>query len=243
MTVRPTVEVFETPAALARAVAEHVVTVGTEAIERRGRFDIALAGGSTPKAAYELLHGPEFRETLDWNLVRFFFGDERCVPPDDTASNYKMAKESLLDPLQILPHAVFRMQGEREPAEAAAAYAEILRKEIGREPVLDLIMLGMGADGHTASLFPGSDPAAEETVLVRAPWVAKLATFRLTLTPHVINAARNVAIATEGDAKAGALAAVLDGPYAPQTYPIQIVSPRTGTLRWLVDRAAVSKRP
>ena len=238
--MRSSVEIFETPEALAREVAAHVVEIGVDAMERRGRFDLALAGGSTPKAAYEILHGPEFREALDWSLVRFFFGDERCVPPDDDDSNYKMAKEALLDPLQIRPHAVFRMRGEIDAPEAARAYAQILRDELGIEPVLDLVMLGMGPDGHTASLFPGADPTTDDAALVRAPWVAKFNSFRITVTPHVINAARNVAIATEGTEKAQALAAVLDGPYDPQNHPIQIVSPRSGNLRWLVDRSAAS---
>jgi 6-phosphogluconolactonase len=235
------VAVFDDAAALAAALADHVLSIGNDAIVRRGRFDIALAGGSTPKAAYELLHATERRTAIDWSLVRFFFGDERCVPPDDDASNYKSAKESLLDPLQIRPHAVFRMSGEVEPARAAQLYVDILKHELGVEPIFDLVLLGMGPDGHTASLFPGTDPETDDADLVRAPWVEKLKTHRITLTPHVINGARNVSIATEGSAKAEALGAVFDGPFRPIDLPIQIVAPRSGNLTWLIDPEAARK--
>lgn len=230
--------VFDAPDSVALALAERVVSLGTEAIEQRGRFDIALAGGSTPKAAYALLAREPARSALDWSLVRFFFGDERCVEPTDDDSNYNMAKATLLDALQIRPHAVFRMLGEADPPIAARAYADTLRRELGREPVLDLVMLGMGPDGHTASLFPGTDPFADDADLVRAPWVEKFQTHRITMTPHAINSARNVAIATEGETKAHALKAVLEGPYLPLEFPIQIVAPRSTRLTWFVDRAA-----
>jgi 6-phosphogluconolactonase len=239
-TERSEITVFEEPAALAKGLAGHIVSVGKEALERRGRFDVALAGGTTPKAAYAILCDPDFRQTLDWSLVRFFFGDERCVPPTDPQSNFKMAKEALLDPLAIRPHAIFRMLAELEPAQAAKLYAETLLHEVGTEPIFDLVLLGMGPDGHTASLFPGTDPTTDDAELVRAPWVAKFATYRITITPHVINGARNVAIATEGAAKAPALAAVIDGEYRPVDYPIQIVAPRNGKLVWFIDRAAAA---
>jgi 6-phosphogluconolactonase len=226
--------------ALALAVAERFVAAARFALERRGRFNVALAGGSTPKAAYALL-ASRFPDALDWSAVRFFFGDERCVPPDDDQSNFKMARTAMLVPLEIPAQHVFRMQGEIDPAEAARTYADVLRLELGPEPVFDLVMLGMGPDGHTASLFPGTDPLTDDDRLVRAPYVAKFATYRITLTPRVINAARAVEIATAGDEKAAALAAVLEGPHEPATYPIQIVAPRDGNLTWLVDRAAAAK--
>ncbi len=233
--------VFDDAPSLAEGLAKHVVSLGAEAIERRGRFDIALAGGSTPLAMYALLHTDERRAAMDWSLVRFFFGDERCVPPDDDESNYKAAKETLLDPLQIRPHAVFRMLGEAEPAKAAQLYVDALKQELGIEPIFDLVLLGMGPDGHTASLFPGADPATDDAELVRAPWVEKLSMHRITITPHVINGARNVAIAVTGSDKADILATVLNGEYRPSDYPIQIVAPRSGHLTWFVDRAATAK--
>jgi 6-phosphogluconolactonase len=231
--------------ALAERVARHTLEAGRASLEARGRFDLALAGGSTPKAAYVLLARTPLRDEIDWSKVRFFFGDERCVPPDDEQSNYKMARLALLEPLGISPQAIFRMHGEDEPPTAARAYAEVLRRELESDdqdvPRFDLVMLGMGPDGHTASLFPGTDPLEDDALLVRAPYVSKFRAHRLTLTPRVINAAREVAVATAGPTKTDALAAVLNGPFEPATYPSQILGPRAGTLTWLVDEAAAAK--
>ncbi len=227
--------------ALASAVAERFIAAANAAIASRGRFDIALAGGSTPKAAYALLATPGLRERVAWGSVRFFFGDERCVPPGDKESNFRMAREALFDPLGIDAGRIFRMHGEDAPDSAAAAYATLLARELGPAVTFDLVMLGMGPDGHTASLFPGTSPLTDDDALVRAPWVEKFATFRVTLTPRVINAARSVEVATAGEAKADALAAALQGPFDPVQTPIQILAPRDGQLTWLVDRAAASK--
>ena len=224
--------------ALAREVADRFVKHASDAIAARGRFDVALAGGSTPKAAYALLASDAYRSQVDWPHVRFYFSDERCVPPDDDESNYRMAREAMLAPLAIPDANVLRMHGEDDPQRAAANYAAILR-EVGRDgPTLDLVMLGMGPDGHTASLFPGSDPFADESLLVRAPFVEKFGTYRLTFTPRAINAARDVQIATAGRAKTQALATARNGAYDPVQTPIQCVAPTAGHLTWLVDRAA-----
>jgi 6-phosphogluconolactonase len=231
--------VVEDEAALARAVGDYFVSLAARATAARGRFDVALAGGSTPKAAYALLAAEPLRAAVDWPNVRFFFGDERCVPPGDAESNYKSARDGLFEPLGIDAAQIFRMHGEDEPQAAAAAYATLLRDVVGSDPpAFDLVLLGMGPDGHTASLFPGTDPLEDDAALVRAPYVAKFATHRITLTPRVINAARAIAIATGGSAKAEALHGVLEGPRDPTHYPIQIVEPRDGTLTWFVDRAA-----
>lgn len=240
---REHVRVVADESALAEAVAEFVVERAGAAIAERGRFDLALAGGSTPKAAYALLAAPPLRSRVAWELVRFFFGDERCVPPTDDQSNYKMANDALLAPLGIAESAVFRMRGEDEPHAAASAYADILRRELsaGGTPAFDAIMLGMGPDGHTASLFPGHDPFEDDGALVRAPYVEKFAAHRITLTPQVLNAARCVAIATSGTQKAAALAAVLEGPRDPGKYPISVVAPVDGRLTWFVDRAAAAQ--
>ena len=206
----------------------------------RGSFYVALAGGSTPAAAYRLLAASAF-DDLDWPKIFFFFGDERCVPPDNDRSNFKMARTTLLAPRDIAPGHIFRMEGEIDPATAARTYADVLRAELGALPRFDLVMLGMGPDGHTASLFPGSDPTTDDELLVRAPFVEKFAEYRITLTPLVINAARRIAIATAGEEKAEALAHVLEGPYDPTTYPIQIVEPVEGILNWFVDKAAAAR--
>ncbi len=233
--------VVEDEAALARAVAEEFVSLAGAATAARGRFDVALSGGTTPKAAYELLAAPPLRDRVAWSKVRFFFGDERCVPPDDDQSNYKMARDAMLAPLAISEECVFRMRGEDDPPAAARAYAGILRRELGDPPVFDLVMLGIGPDGHTASLFPGSDPLTDDDALVRAVWVEKFETYRITITPQVINAAREVAIAAGGAAKADVLESVLEGSRDPATYPIQIVAPADGTLAWFVDKAAATR--
>jgi 6-phosphogluconolactonase len=230
--------VVDDEVALARTVADRFVDAAAAAIATRHRFTVALAGGSTPKAAYALLASPAYRDRVEWNHVEFFFSDERCVGPDDDQSNYRMAREALLLPLAIPEANVKRMHGEDEPERAAAAYAALLRELGGETPVLDLVMLGMGPDGHTASLFPGNDPFADESLLVRAPYVEKFGSHRLTFTPRTINAARNVQIATAGIAKAEALARARTDPYDPVATPVQCVAPVDGKLTWLVDRAA-----
>jgi 6-phosphogluconolactonase len=233
--------------ALASALADRVVAEGASALAARGRFDVALAGGSTPKAAYALLAQPPHRDAIEWSRVRFFFGDERCVPPDHPDSNYGMAARALLEPLGIAADAVFRMHGEDDPATAAAEYARVLRAELPADdagtPRFDLVLLGMGPDGHTASLFPGSDPLTDDEQLVRAPYVEKFATHRITLTPRVLRAARAVIVTAGGAAKADALAAVLgDAPDA-SVHPIAVLLARTDGLTWLVDRAAAAEVP
>jgi 6-phosphogluconolactonase len=240
LTAPGTLVVLADEAALTRAVADHFIETAQAALAERGRFDVALSGGSTPKAVYALL-ATAARDALAWSRVRFFFGDERCVPPDDPESNYKTAEDGLLRPLGIDPAHVFRMRGEDDPAAAARAYADLLRDELGAEPAFDLVLLGMGPDGHTASLFPGADPLTGDAELVRAPWVEKFSTYRITLTPRVINASRSIAIAAGGAGKAPVLRDVREGPYDPTLHPIQIVDPRDGELFWFVDAAAASE--
>lgn len=235
--------IAEEPAGLAQALADCFVDDATKAIAERGAFFVALAGGTTPKTAYGLLAQPPRRERVDWNHVFFYFGDERCVPPESPESNYRMASETFLDALRVPADHVHRMHGEREPAQAAHEYAQILIQTMGDQPCFDLVLLGMGADGHTASLFPGIDPLKDNERLVRATYVEKLGTHRLSLTPLAINNARHVVVAVEGLSKAPALFAVREGPYDPLTRPIQIVQPTHGRLTWLVDRAAAGQLP
>jgi 6-phosphogluconolactonase len=251
------VTVVSDPAALAAAAADHVVDVLRAALAQRNAadsarrdvgdeargdvVDIALAGGSTPRAINALLTASPRRNEIDWSRVVFWFGDERCVPPDDEQSNYKMNRETLLDPLGIRPHQVHRMRGEDDPSAAAADYDVVLRREAGQAPRLDLILLGMGPDGHTASLFPGTTGAIDKDKLCIAHYVPKLATWRMTLTPRAINAAHNVAITAGGAEKADALREVLEGPKQTDVYPAQLVHPTHGDLRWFVDAAAASK--
>lgn len=233
--------IFDTPQDVAAAVADAFIDDARSAIEQRGAFYVALAGGSTPKAAYSLLAQPPRRDHVDWKNVQIFFSDERCVPPESDESNYNMAYHALLSHVPIPQANIHRMRAEEDPDTAAAEYAALLVRELGDPPRFDLVMLGMGADGHTASLFPGADPHTDEEQLVRAVYVEKFSAHRLTFTPVVINNARHVLIAVEGLPKAPALYAVRQGPYDPRIHPIQVVAPTNGRLTWYVDRAAAAE--
>jgi 6-phosphogluconolactonase len=236
-------QVFATPEQLAGALADAFVDEARRAIHEHGAFFVSLAGGTTPRNAYGLLAQEPRRSAVDWNHVFVYFGDERTVPPDNDESNYKMASDAFLCAVGIPGDHVHRIQGEIDPQQAARQYAQLLIETMGDSPCFDLVMLGMGADGHTASLFPGEDPLTENERLVRARYVEKLNTYRITLTPLVINHARRVVIATEGLAKAPALYAVREGPYDPTVHPIQIVAPAEGRLSWFVDKAAAAELP
>jgi 6-phosphogluconolactonase len=240
---RPQFVILDDETMLAEMLVRSFLSDAALAIAARGVFCVALAGGSTPTAAYALLSSPAYRDELEWERVRFFFGDERCVPPDHPDSNYRMVHQALFAPLNISESTIFRMHGEDEPTAAAAAYAQTLVRELGPGTMLDLVMLGMGPDGHTASLFPGRPPddGSGDLVQVRlAPPGARVSQ-RLTVAPRVINAGREVIIATAGTAKAQTLSRVIDGPYDPVAYPIQCVRPASERLTWLVDRAAAAE--
>ncbi len=222
----PGVQVFDDAAGVARALADTMLAAGQEAIARNGAFRIALSGGTTPRAAYELLALEPDRDALSWSDVFVYFGDERCVPPDDEQSNYRMARNAFLDRVSIPPSNVHRMRGEIDPTQAAIEYAHSLRDDMGTPPQFDLILLGLGPDGHTASLFPGSPPDEDARALVRAVYSKSQSQWRITITPEVINAARKVVFAAEGTSKAAVLKAVLQGPRDPEKYPAQIVAPK-----------------
>jgi 6-phosphogluconolactonase len=215
-----------------------------DAVEQRGRFTIALSGGSTPKSLFNLL-ATNARTVLPWDRTFFFWGDERHVPPTDPDSNYRMAEETMLSKIPVAAGNVFRIPTENPDAAAAAeAYEQTLRKffQLGPAefPVFDLVLLGMGPDGHTASLFPGSAGLHEKARLVIANWVDKMKTSRLTLTLPVLNAARCVAFLVSGTDKAAVLKTVLEEDAPAEQYPSKLIRPNNGKLIWLVDRAAAS---
>lgn len=225
--------------------AEEVVRAANEAVAQRGRFTIALSGGSTPRNLNTLL-ATNARTSLLWDRMFFFWGDERHVPPTDPESNYRMAEETLLSKIPVAPANVFRIPAENPDAAAAAdAYEQTLRKFFGLQPGefprFDLILLGMGPDGHTASLFPGTAALQEKSRLVVANWVEKFKTSRITLTLPVLNAARSVTFLVSGTDKAAALQAVLQSNAPGDQYPAKLVQPTDGKLIWLVDRAAASE--
>ncbi|MHB8145870.1 MAG: 6-phosphogluconolactonase [Vulcanimicrobiaceae bacterium] len=241
MRSRSQLQVYPDAAAVAQALAGLFVDIGVAAIAERGRFAVSLAGGNTPRAAYELLALEPYRSALRWNDVVVFFGDERCVPPQDAASNYRMACEAFLDAIPIPTQNVHRIHGEAPPGEAATEYARELAETLGGQPRFDLVLLGMGQDGHTASLFPGTDPWKDSAKLVRAVYSPSVDMWRVTLTPSAFNAARCIAFAVEGAAKSRALEAVREGAYLPSTYPAQTIAPTEGRLMWLVDAAAAER--
>lgn len=230
--------IHETPEELAKAAARGFAAKAEAAIEERGRFAVALAGGSTPKTTYELL-ARDYADRIDWSRVHAFFGDERTVSPDHEDSNYRMAHEALLSRVPI--GSVHRMHGELPPEEAATAYEEELRKFFG-EPIsrFDLILLGIGEDGHTASLFPHTQALEVTDRPVVSNPVPKLDTVRITLTSPVLNFARAVYFLVAGEGKAEALEEMLEGDADPREYPAKLVRPTKGELIWMVDRPATA---
>ena len=238
------IRVLTTPQELFDAAAEEVVRSANQAVKERGKFTIALSGGSTPKSLFNLL-ATNARATLPWDRMYFFWGDERHVPPTDPDSNYRMADETMLSKIPVPAGNVFRIEAENPSADAAAdAYEKTLRKFFQLEPEavprFDLILLGMGPDGHTASLFPGTAALQEKKRLVVANWVEKLKTHRLSFTLPVLNAGRCVAFLVSGMDKATTLKTVLEEDVPAEQYPAKLVKPTAGKLIWLVDRAAAS---
>ncbi len=244
----PIVRVFPDAEAVSRAAAEEFVRRAAEAIAARERFVVALSGGSTPKRLYELLAGPSLRSQVDWGRVEVFWGDERCVPPDNKDSNYHMAQEAMLSRLPIPPDRVHRMQAERPDLDAAARdYQAMIARTFGVDagapapPAFDLILLGMGPDGHTASLFPDTTALAETTRWVVVNHVPKFAANRLTMTYPLLNSALEVLFVVAGADKADRLAEILEGPADPRRLPSQRVRPANGLLAWYVDRQASAR--
>jgi|SRR3984957_2863688 6-phosphogluconolactonase len=239
------IRTLTTPQELFSSAAEEVIRATNDAVAQRGRFTIALSGGSTPKSLFNLL-ATNAKSTLPWDRMFFFWGDERHVPPTDGDSNYRMADEAMLSKVPVPAGNVFRFMTENPDAAAVAeAYEQTLRKffslRTGELPRFDLILLGMGPDGHTASLFPGTAALTETSRLVVANWVEKLKTHRLTLTLPVINAARSVAFLVSGVDKAAPLHAVLETDASGEQYPSKLIHPTDGKLVWLIDRAAASQ--
>ena len=234
----PRIVVLPTPEALAARAADEFAATAARTIAARGRFAVALSGGKTPRSMLEALA----QRSLDWRSIHFFWSDERCVGPYDPNSNYRMADIALLTRVAPPPENVHRMKGELDPQEGARDYEEQVQAFFGGLPVFDLVYLGLGPDGHTASLFPGttalhvadrSCTANRVDGQVPSPW-------RLTLTFPAINAARSVTFLAEGSEKAAILKRVLQGPKDVERYPAQGVAPASGEPEWLVDAAAAT---
>jgi 6-phosphogluconolactonase len=237
------------PAALAWRAALQLVELAEEAVSARGRARIAVSGGSTPKTTFALLADPAhpFRNRMPWNDIELFFVDERTVPPDDPDSNYRMTRESLLDHVSLRPDQIHRIQGELEPEVAAAEYEYDLRRTFRLEgaeaPRFDILTLGMGPDGHTASLFPHTAAIHELGRLVVANQVPQKDTWRVTLTAPVINHAREVFFLIAGQDKAQPLKQVFLGPKDIESLPSQLIWPASGILTLILDSAAAALLP
>lgn len=239
------IRIFKNLEELSYNAAELFIEQAANAIEERGRFLVALNGGSTPGRLFQLL-ATKYREKVDWTKVHVFWGDERCVPPDDPGSNYAQAKEALLSHVPTPNANIHRVKGELEPADASKNYAVTLGQFASPPltfPRFDLVYLGMGEDGHTASLFPGSPvEVSEPTLPVTAHYQDRPAN-RVTLTQLVFNEARTVVFMATGEKKARTLAEILSDRYNPELYPAQRISLKDGSLMWLVDEDAASKLP
>jgi 6-phosphogluconolactonase len=238
------VRTLTTPQELFAAAAEEIFHATEEAIEERGRFTIALSGGSTPKSLYNLL-ATNARIALPWDRMYFFWSDERHVGPDDPESNYRMANEAMLSKVPVPAGNIFRIHGENPDAAAVAQdYEQTILQffdlKSGQVPRFDLILLGLGPDGHTASLFPGTAGLNENSKLVIANWVEKMKTNRISFTLPLLNAAECVAFLVSGTDKAAMLKTVLEGDGPPEQYPAKLVRPTNGKLIWFVDRGAAS---
>src|SRR5215470_6217756 len=240
------VQLFSTCAEIASHAAHEVARISAEAVAARGAFSIALAGGSTPKMLYALLaEHPTLRNSLPWDKMQVFFGDERHVGPGHADSNFQMASDAMLSKVQLQPQQIHRIKGEYpDTSQAAAEYEDEIRRTFelgaGEFPRFDLILLGMGNEGHTLSLFPGTKALHEAQRVVTRNWIGKLYSERITLTAPAANAAANIIFMVTGSDKACALKAVLEGPHEPEQLPAQLIQPAQGSLAWLIDAAAGS---
>jgi len=248
------VRIYPNPEELALKAARLFARLADQYVVGCGRLTVALSGGSTPKAMLSLLAADPFIDTVPWSSIYFFWGDERCVPPDHPDSNYRMSGETLLSKVPVPPANVFRIPAENpNPELAAEEYGATLTRffrsspgatrsaptaPLSNLPRFDLVFLGMGPDGHTASLFPGTTALQAGDQIVVANYVEKFKAFRITLTAATINNARNVTFLAAGADKAETLKNVLEGSYQPELYPSQLIRPRNGALLWMVDEAA-----
>ncbi len=232
--------------AIAKRAAQEFVQAAAAAVRAKGSFNVSLAGGSTPKALYSLLvNDPALRSQLPWDKMHLFFGDERHVPPDHPDSNFRMATEAMISKSPLKPAQVTRIKAEYPDAERAAleyekALREYFKLKDGEFPRFDLLLVGMGSEGHTLSLFPGTKALHADGRIVVSNWIGKLYTERITLTAPAANNAAEIIFMVTGADKACALKAVLEGPFEPEQLPAQLLQPKNGKLLWLVDAAAGS---
>lgn len=235
--IHPEIKVLPDPAALAVEAAERFTQMAEQSIQQHGRFTVALSGGHTPEKMFQLLAQEPYRSRVQWEKVEILFSDERCVSPDSSDSNFRMANESLIKKVPVPGDNIYRMRGEIDPNEAAIEYGQMLKEKFG-DGGLDLILLGMGPDGHTASLFPGTQALSETKHRCVANFVPKFNAWRITLTAPFINRGATVMFLVTGKDKAGPVSQVLEGAGAPERLPSQLIRPEPGNLVWLLDAEA-----
>lgn len=235
--------IFKDKAQLSKEAASFFVEKAREAVQQNGRFTVALTGGSSPVQMYNLLAQQPFLEQVPWQETHIFWGDERWVPLTDDRSNARMAMETFLNKVPVPPKQIYPMwEDDVEPEEFAKKYEQLLQSHFGQQaPQFDLILLGMGDDGHTASLFPGTEVLQEQAQWVQAYYLEPQSMYRITLTAPLINQAKTICFMTFGDNKAPALHEVMEGERNPEQYPSQLIQPKDGEVHWFIDEAAASR--
>jgi 6-phosphogluconolactonase len=237
-----TIQIFETPDDLCKGIADFILNLAQQSVQARGRFVVSLSGGHTPEALYELLAKSPYREQMPWMQTFFFWGDERCVPENDKQNNSYMARQALLNKIEIPVNNIYPVQTSLAPHLAAVAYEQTIRDFFEQSfPLFDLMLLGMGENGHTASLFPGTPAIKEETRLVTEVFVEELKMYRITLTIPVINNSGAIVFLVSGQGKADIINKVINTSYHESHLPAQLIEPLKGQLYWFLDRQAASK--
>lgn len=236
--------IYPTPEETLHSLARYFVAAAQQAVAARDRFVVVLSGGNSPKKLYELLASPAYREQVAWEKTFYFFGDERYVPHTDPESNYLMAKTAFLDALPIPPTQVFAFDTALEPAEAARQYTQTIEQLFASEaPHFDLVLMGLGDDAHTASLFPGTPILQETAAVAKEVFVEEKQVYRLTMTAPLLNQGRIFAFLVHGKVKAAAVQHVLGEEHDVQKFPAQLIAPVTGELHWFLDQEAASLLP
>jgi len=234
--------IYNTEEEVLAKLADYFVQVAKASIAKHNRFSVALSGGSSPKKLYELLASDSYKNNVDWGKVYFFFGDERYVPQTSPDSNYLMAKKALFDALTIPDNQIFAVDTSLEPAAAARDYASAIKDFFGKEEMsFDLVLLGLGDNSHTASLFPHTPVLESSEMTVKEVWLEDQQVYRITLTAPLINSARHIGFLVYGNGKAEAVHSVIEGDLDLKHYPAQLIKPSNGELQWFLDKGAASK--
>ena len=237
------IQIYQSPKELTTAAAEFIIELAAAAVKKAGRFSISLSGGHTPQHLYELMATPAYKDRMPWKDTFVFWGDERCVPLDDKDNNARMAIDALLSKVSIPQDNIYRMRTDLPAADAAVTYEKVVTNYFGNQPTaFDLILLGLGDNGHTASLFPDTEVLKEQTRLIEEVYVAEVKMYRITMTLPLINAAQNVLFLVEGQAKSDIISKLFADTAEP-LYPAQLVAPVAGKLYWFMDSKAAALLP